>query len=67
MDAEQVRVTLSSPGYVHFVGVTVADPMARYSDNFVDLLPNEPRTIHIRTREHGRITVRSANAPTVGL
>ena len=67
VDAEQVRVTLSSPGYVHFVGVTVADPVARYSDNFVDLLPNEPRTIHIRTREKGRITVRSANAPTVEL
>jgi beta-mannosidase len=62
VDAEQVQVTLSSDGYVHFVSVSVGDPGARYSDNFVDLLPGLPRTIVIRTRDAGEITIRAANA-----
>jgi beta-mannosidase len=61
-DADAMRVTLASPGYVHFAGLTVEDPHARFSDNFIDLLPGEPRTIDIRTREAGTITIRAANA-----
>jgi len=63
-DADCVAVSLVANGYAHFVSATVADPMARYSDNFVDLLPGEPREILIRTRADGPITLRSANAPT---
>ena len=67
VDGETLRVTLNSPGYVHFVGLTVVDPHARFSDNFVDLLPNEPRTIEVRTGETAPITVRAANAETLVL
>ena len=59
---DNIRVTLASDGYAHFVSVSVADPTARYSDNFVDLLPGEPRSIEISTREDGEIAVRSGNA-----
>jgi len=62
-DDERVQVTLSSEGYVHFVSATVADPYARYSDNYVDLLPGEARTLAIRTRERGVLTIRAANCP----
>ena len=67
VDVENVRVEISAPGYVHFVGLTVEDPAARFSDNFFDLLPNEPRTIDIRTKKDGAITVRAANAPQLSL
>ena len=61
VDADHVQVTLWSAGYAHFVSVSVSDAGARYSDNFVDLLPALPRTIEIRTRDAGEITIRMAN------
>ncbi len=60
-----VRVTLESDAYAHFVSVRVADPVARYSDNFVDLLPGEPRSMDIVTRDSGDLIVQAANAPEV--
>ena len=65
--ANTLRVAVSAPGYVHFVGVTVEDPSARFSDNFFDLLPNEPRTVTIRTNTPGDVTIRAANADTIRL
>jgi beta-mannosidase len=66
VDEKTLRVTISSDMYVHFVSVHVANPVARYSDNFVDLLPGEPRTIVISARDtNGDVIVRAANAPTV--
>jgi beta-mannosidase len=62
VEADRVQVTLSSRGYVHFVSVRVGDAAARYSDNFVELLPDSPRTIDIQTRDAGEIIVRAANA-----
>jgi hypothetical protein len=62
LDADRVQIALSSAGYAHFVSVSVADAHARYSDNFVDLLPGRPRTLEIRTRAGGEITLRAANA-----
>ena len=67
VDTGTTRVILESPGYVHFAGLTVQDPYARFSDNFVDLLPGEPRTIDIRTRDAGIITIRAANAEPMQL
>jgi len=61
IDAGRVRVRLVAPTYVHFASASVEDSHARYSDNFVDLLPNEPRTVDILTCSKGRITIRSAN------
>jgi hypothetical protein len=64
LDPDRVQVALSSAGYAHFVSVSVGDAGARYSDNFVDLLPGAPRTIEIRTRDAGEVTIRAANATT---
>jgi beta-mannosidase len=60
-----VRVRLTSKTYAHFVQISVADPLARYSANAVDLMPGEAREIVIRTGANGPVTIRSANAPVV--
>ena len=57
-------MTLTSPAYVHFAAVSVPHAAAVYSDNFVDVLPGEPRVIEIAAPEMGILTVRAANAPT---
>jgi len=57
-----VRVSLESEGYVHFLSLSVPEPQARYSDNFLDLLPGEPRVVEIRGTAAREITVRAANA-----
>jgi beta-mannosidase len=59
---KSVRIELTSTGYTHFASVSVDDPMATYSNNFVDLLPGEPREVIIRTSSGGNVVVRSANA-----
>ena len=59
-----ITVYLSTDTYTHFVSVSVADPAARYSDNFIDLLPGRPVEIEIRTRHCTSVTVRAANAET---
>ena len=62
-----MRLTLQAAEYAHWVNLSVEDPWARYSDNFVDLLPGEPRTIEVRARGCYEITVAAANAPVVVL
>ncbi|MBN1352036.1 hypothetical protein JXJ21_21725 [candidate division KSB1 bacterium] len=57
-----LHVTLVSSGYVHFVALSVEDALARFSDNYIDLLPNEPRTIVIRSCRTKTVTIRAANA-----
>jgi beta-mannosidase len=63
-DLDRIVVRIEARGYAHFVSATVADPLARYSDNFVDILPGEAREIVIRTRQAGPITIRGANTGT---
>ncbi len=58
----RIRATLSADGYAHFVSLSVGDQTARYSDNFVDLLPGEPRSVEVVTEDCGEVTVRSGNA-----
>ncbi len=62
LDDGLIEVTLEAATYVHFVSLSVDDPLARYSDNFFDLLPGEPRMIEIRTAGNVDVTVTAANA-----
>lgn len=62
--AGSLAVSLAASGYAHFVSATVPDPLARYSDNYVDLLRGETREIVIQTRRRGPVTLRAANART---
>lgn len=61
VNAETLHVILSSPGYAHFVALSVKDAHARFSDNYIDLLPNETRTIEIRNCHTDFVTIRGAN------
>ena len=61
IDDRTLSVTLTSPGYVHFVSLSVDEPMARFSDNYVDVLPNEPRTVEVSGCRTERLTIRAAN------
>lgn len=67
IDDHTLRIEISSPGYVHFVALSVEDPRARFSDNFFDLLPNEPRTVNIRTGLSDVVTIQSANADRISV
>ena len=67
VDGDCVAVELRADAYVHWANVSVADPRARYSDNFVDLLPGEPRTLEIRGAIGGEMKVASANAAAIHL
>jgi beta-mannosidase len=49
VNADEARVELSSPHFAYFVHLGVADQTARFSDNYVDLLPGEARTITVST------------------
>jgi hypothetical protein len=66
-DEDHLTISLKSDGYAHFVFVSVDDSMARYSDNFFDLLAGEAREIVVRTRRDGPITIRSANAEEIAI
>jgi beta-mannosidase len=67
VDDRTARVRLVSPAYVHFVSVSVADPKARYSTNFIDLLPGEEQVIEVQAENMDGMVVRSANAVDVTL
>ncbi|HOX36380.1 MAG TPA: hypothetical protein PL033_00210 [Candidatus Brocadiia bacterium] len=56
-----VEVSIECDGFAHFVSALVADPLARYSDNFIDILPGETRRIVIRAQGKSAITIRAAN------
>jgi len=62
IDQHTVQVRLMTERYAHFVSVSVDDPLAVYSDNFVDLYPNESREIRIKTEMAGTIRIRTGNA-----
>lgn len=59
-----LRLTLASDTYAHFVCVRSAVPKVRFSDNYVDLLPGEPRTIEIAGHDGSGLIVQAANAET---
>ena len=60
-DDRTARIRLSSSVYVHFVSVSVTDPKARYSRNFIDLLPGEAQVIEVRADSMEQVVLRSAN------
>jgi beta-mannosidase len=43
----ELRVHLEAPAYAYFVHLEVPDEATRYSDNYLDLEPEEERTISI--------------------
>jgi hypothetical protein len=57
-----MELTLVSSEYVHFVSLAVQDPVARFSDNYFDLLPGEVKTVSITTRKGGKLVLRAANS-----
>ena len=65
IDEETLRVEVASPGYVHFVSLSVKDPHARFTDNFFDLLPNELRVVDIHTRQDTPLTIQGANTEPI--
>ena len=60
---DTVEVTLFSKGYVHFVQLTVDDPHARYSDNYLDVPPIRRTPVVIRGRDIDTVTIRAAGMP----
>jgi hypothetical protein len=57
-----MELTLVSSGYAHFVSLTVRDPVARFSDNYFDLLPGEEKMVRISTGEGEKLVLQSANS-----
>lgn len=58
----EITLELRSDAYVHWTSVTVADPRAWYSDNFVDVLPGIPRVVTVRGDIAGGARIAAANA-----
>jgi beta-mannosidase len=55
-------LTLVSKGYVHFVSLMVQDPVARFSDNFFDLLPDEEKNVGVATGKRENLVLVAANS-----